>query len=109
MIKDQSFIMNTIDKMQDKLVDDNIISNSEKVLITPVVNNPENINSFNDTVRDQMHNIIDRSKNINPHIKNKIETLLSQYKNNAIQQQHTVNNNHNHNHIKHKLLMVKRL
>ncbi len=72
MIKEQSFIMNTIDKMQDKLVNDNIISNSEKVLITPVVNNPENISSFNDTMRDQMHNIIDRNNNINPHIKNKI-------------------------------------
>ncbi len=56
--------------------------------------------------------------NTKPHIKNKIETLLSQYKNNSIQQPNKINtqkilyddniakknnNIYNNNHIKHKL------
>ena len=117
MIKDQSFIMDSIDKMQDKLVDDKIINNSEKVLITPVINNPENIGYFNDTMRDQIHNIIDRNNNnIKPHIKTKIESLIAQYKNNTTQEQqqptpppltqHNANNDEKNLH--HKLLILQK-
>ena len=117
MIKDQSFIMNSIDKMQDKLVDDKIINNSEKVLITPVINNPENIGYFNDTMRDQIHNIIDRNNNnIKPHIKTKIESLIAQYKHNTTQEQqqpmpapltqHNANNDEKNLH--HKLLILQK-
>lgn len=80
MIKDQRFVMDMIDKMQDNLVDNKIIDNSEKVLVTPVASHPENMGAFNDTMRDQIKHIINRNLDINPNTKNKIENLLSQYK-----------------------------
>lgn len=80
MIKDQRFVMNMIDKMQDNLVNKNIISNSEKVLITPVASNPQNMNAFNDTMREQIKHIIDRNIDINAGTRNKIENLLTKYK-----------------------------
>ena len=80
LIKDQGFVMNMIDKMQDQLISNNIISNSEKVPISPVVSHPENINIFNNTMRDQIRHIIDRRIDIKPDTKTKLEDLLSQYK-----------------------------
>jgi hypothetical protein len=80
MIKDQRFVMNMIDKMQDKLVDEKIIDNSEKVLVTPVTSHSENMNMFNNTMREQIKHIIDRNVDVNPSTRNKIENLLSQYK-----------------------------
>jgi len=80
MVKDQRFVMDMIDRMQDNLISNNIIDPSEKIPVTPVVNNPENIKTFNNTMRDQIRHIIDRKvDNINPNMKQKIEKLLSQY------------------------------
>jgi len=80
MIKDQRFVMDMIDKMQDNLVDNKIIDNSEKVLVTPVASNPDNMNAFSNTMREQIKHIIDRNIDINPNTRNKIDNLLSQYK-----------------------------
>lgn len=80
MIKDQRFVMDMIDKMQDNLVQNKIIDDSEKVLITPVASHPDNMNAFNNTMREQIKHIIDRKQDISPGIKSKIENLLSQYK-----------------------------
>lgn len=80
LIKDQGFVMDMIDKMQDQLVSNNIISNSEKVPVHPVANHPENIGTFNNTMRDQIKNIIDRQTEIKPNDKTKIEDLLGKYK-----------------------------
>ena len=80
LIKDQSFVMNMIDKMQDQLVSKNIIANSDKVPISPVTSHPENIGTFNNTMRDQIKHIIDRQVEIKPDMKFKIEDLLSKYK-----------------------------
>lgn len=80
MIKDQRFVMDMIDKMQNNLVDNKIIDNSEKVLVTPVTSHPENMATFNNTMRDQIKHIINRNIDINTTTKNKIENLLSQYK-----------------------------
>jgi hypothetical protein len=80
MVKDQRFVMDMIDRMQDNLISNNVIDPSEKIPVTPVVNNPENIKTFNNTMRDQIRHIIDRKvDNINPNLKQKIEKLLSQY------------------------------
>ena len=79
MLKDQRFVMDMIDKMQDNLVNNKVLSDSEKVLVTPVASNPDNMNAFNDTMRNQIRNIIDRQVDINPGTKNKIENLLKQY------------------------------
>jgi hypothetical protein len=72
--------MNMIDKMQDQLVSKNIIANSDKVPISPVTSHPENIGTFNNTMRDQIKHIIDRQVEIKPDMKFKIEDLLSKYK-----------------------------
>ena len=80
MVKDQRFVMDMIDRMQDNLISNNVIDPSEKIPVTPVVNNPENIKTFNNTMRDQIRHIIDRKvDNINPNMKQKIEKLLEQY------------------------------
>ena len=80
MVKDQRFVMDMIDRMQDNLISNNVIDPSEKIPVTPVVNNPENIKTFNNTMRDQIRHIIDRKvDDINPNMKQKIEKLLSQY------------------------------
>ena len=80
LMKDQRFVMDMIDKMQDNLVNNKVIDESEKVPISPVVSHPENMGTFNDTIRDQIKHIIDRRVDINPDIKNKIENLLGQYR-----------------------------
>ena len=79
MLKDQRFVMDMIDKMQDNLVSNKVLTDSEKVLVTPVASNPDNMNAFNDTMRNQIKHIIDRQVDINPNTKSKIENLLSQY------------------------------
>ena len=79
LISDQGFVMEMIDKMQDKLIAKNIISNSEKVPVNPVASNPTNIGSFNNTMRDQIRTIIDRQGEINPITKQKLNTLLNKY------------------------------
>ena len=80
LIKDQGFVMDMIDKMQDQLVSKNIISNSDKVPVNPVASNPENIGTFNNTMRDQIRQIIDRQVEVKPDMKTKIEDLLGKYK-----------------------------
>ena len=80
LIKDQGFVMEMIDKMQNQLADKNIISNSDKVPVNPVASNPENIKTFNNTMRDQIRHIIDKKVEINPNMKVKIEDLLGQFK-----------------------------
>ena len=80
LIKDQGFVMDMIDKMQDQLVSKNIISNLEKVPVNPVTSHPENIGTFNNTMRDQIKHIIDRQVEVKPDMKMKIEDLLNQYK-----------------------------
>ncbi len=79
MLKDQRFVMDMIDKMQGNLVENKILSDSERVLVTPVASNPDNINAFNDTMRNQIRHIIDRQVDINPGTRSKIENLLKQY------------------------------
>jgi hypothetical protein len=79
MLKDQRFVMDMIDKMQDNLVSNKVLTDSEKVLVTPVASNPDNMSAFNDTMRNQIKHIIDRQVDINPNTKSKIENLLKQY------------------------------
>ena len=80
LLKDQKFVMDMIDKMQDNLVSKKVIDESEKVPVSPVVSHPKNIESFNNTMRDQIKHIINRRIEINDNTKNKIDNLLKQYK-----------------------------
>ena len=79
LIADQGFVMNMIDKMQDQLINKNIISNTDKVPVNPVASNPQNIETFNNTMRDQIKHIIDRRVEVKPMMQTKIENLLSKY------------------------------
>lgn len=79
LINDQAFVMEMIDKMQDNLVSNKIIDEAEKVPVAPVINHPGNIESFNNTMRDQIKHIIDRRIDLNNGTKNKITNLLKQY------------------------------
>ena len=81
LIADQGFVMNMIDKMQDQLIDKNIISTIDKVPNNPVASHPQNIETFNNTMRDQIRHIIDRRTEVNPTMQTKIENLLSKYQN----------------------------
>lgn len=81
LIADQGFVMNMIDKMQDQLIDKNILSTTEKVPVNPVASHPQNIETFNNTMRDQIKHIIDRRVEVKPMMKTKIENLLSKYQN----------------------------
>ena len=101
LMDDQGFVMNMIDKMQDELVSKNIISNTEKVPINPVVSNPENIETFNDTMREQIKHIIDRQVEVKPNMKTKIENLLTKYKD--------CESNDQFCHAKRKLLLIKKI
>lgn len=77
LMDDQKFVMNMIDKMQDELVERKIINNSEKVPVSPVANNPQNITFFNNTARDQIKHIIKRDIDITPSAKTSIERILT--------------------------------
>jgi len=81
LIADQGFVMNMIDKMQDQLIDKNILSNTDKVPVNPVASHPQNIETFNNTMRDQIKHIIDRRVEVKPMMKTKIENLLNKYQN----------------------------
>jgi hypothetical protein len=80
LVSDQSFVMNMIDKMQDKLVDQNIISNTEKVPIHPVTSHPENIQTFNDTMKKQIDYIVESQTPIQPKLKKNIDKVLTEYR-----------------------------
>jgi hypothetical protein len=80
LINDQAFVMKMIDKMQDKLVSKNIISNSEKVPVNGITNNPDNMGMFNDTMREQIKQIIDRRVEVNNETKTNIQNLLEKFK-----------------------------
>ena len=80
LLGDQRFVMNMIDKMQNKLVNNKILNESDKIPVSPVISHPENMGVFNDTIRGQIQQIIDRNVDINPNIKTQIQNLLGQYK-----------------------------
>ena len=80
LINDQAFVMKMIDKMQNQLVSKNIISNSEKVPVSGISNNPDNMGMFNDTMREQIRQIIDRRVEVNDETKNNIKNLLEKFK-----------------------------
>ena len=80
LVSDQGFVMNMIDKMQNQLVDKNIISNTEKVPIHPVTSHPENIQTFNNTMKTQINHIVDKQSIIKPKLKTSINNVLTKYR-----------------------------
>jgi len=101
LLTDQGFVMNMIDKMQDQLIDKNIISNTDKVPVNPVAGHSQNLETFNNTMRDQIKHIIDRRVEVKPMMQTKIENLLSKYQD--------CDSNDKFCHAGRKLLLIKKM
>ena len=80
LVSDQGFVMNMIDKMQDQLIVNNVISNTEKIPIHPVTSHPKNIETFNNTMKQQINYIVDTQKPIQNSFKKSINKVLTQYR-----------------------------
>ena len=77
MLDDQKYIMNTVDKMQEKLVENNILKPEERIPVTPVVSHPNNLKMFNNKTKEQIDFILKKNiKNIPEDVKNKIKDIL---------------------------------
>ena len=80
LVSDQSFVMNMIDKMQDKLIDNKVINTSDKIPIHPVTSHPRNIDTFNNTMKKQITTIVDSQSTIKPKLKSSIDKVLTNYR-----------------------------
>jgi hypothetical protein len=80
LVSDQSFVMNMIDKMQDTLIDNKVMDNSDKIPVHPVTSHPKNIDTFNNTMKKQITNIVDSQSIIKPKLKTSIDKVLTKYR-----------------------------
>ena len=77
MLQDQKYVMNSVDKMQEALVKKNILTPEERIPTEPVVSHPQNMEHFNNTLKDQINEVIEKKSNINGNIKKKLFNLLN--------------------------------
>lgn len=96
MLDDQKFIMESLDDMQDNLIKKDILRNDERVPTTPVINNVRNMNLFNDSMKDQIHNIINRDQKITNEAKQQFDTIL------------TTNNNDSRNDLYREMILLRK-
>ena len=64
MLKDQKYVMNSVKKMQDVLVEKNVLKPEERVPTEPVVSHPQNMNHFNTHLKEQINNVISKKHNV---------------------------------------------
>ena len=76
MLDDQKYVMNSVSKMQDQLVNNNILNPEERVPTEPVVSHPQNMNHFNDSIKSQINGLISTKTNLNSKTKDKLMSLL---------------------------------
>jgi hypothetical protein len=76
MLEDQKYVMNSVSKMQDQLVNNNILKPEERVPTEPVVSHPQNMNHFNDSLKSQINGLISTKTNLNSKTKDKLMSLL---------------------------------
>lgn len=76
MLNDQKYIMNSVDKMQQYLVDENILKPEERIPTNPVVNHPNNLKSFNSEMKNQINSIITQNSKINNNDKNELIKII---------------------------------
>jgi hypothetical protein len=76
MLEDQKYVMNSVSKMQDQLVNNNILKPEERVPTEPVVSHPQNMNHFNDSLKTQINGLISSKTNLNSKTKDKLMSLL---------------------------------
>jgi len=82
MLGDQKYVMKSLDKMQDDLIKKDILRNDERIPTTPVVSNLNNIGMFNDTMKEQINNVIGRNSNVTRNAKQEIHKILGTNNNN---------------------------
>jgi len=82
MLGDQKYVMKSLDKMQDDLIKKDILRNDERIPTTPVVSNLINIGMFNDTMKEQINNVIGRNSNVTRNAKQEIHKILGTNNNN---------------------------
>ena len=80
LVSDQSFVMNMIDKMQDTLIDNKVMDNSDKIPVHPVTSHPKNIDTFNDTMKKQITTIVDSQSPVKPKLRTSIDKVLTKYR-----------------------------
>ena len=76
MLDDQKFIMKSLDDMQNNLVEKQIIRTEEKIPTTPVIDNIRNMELFNDTMKEQLTNIINKDEKISEEAKQQFEKII---------------------------------
>lgn len=76
MLEDQKYVMNSVSKMQDQLVNNNILKPEERVPTEPVVSHPQNMKHFNDNIKTQINSMINQKPNLNPKTKDKLFSLI---------------------------------
>ena len=81
MLEDQKYVMNSVSKMQDQLVNNNILKPEERVPTEPVVSHPQNMKHFNDYIKTQINSMINQKSNLNPKTKDKLIGLLKNQNN----------------------------
>ena len=77
MLDDQKYVMNSVDKMQDELIKKNIIKPEERVPTQPVVSHPQNMNHFNNTLKEQIEHLINNNRSLNSNIKKKLFNVIN--------------------------------
>ena len=82
MLKDQKFVMDSVKKMQNILVDKNVLKPEERVPTEPVVSHPNNMEHFNNSVKNQINTMITNTPTINNNTKNKLQDFIKQNKQN---------------------------
>jgi len=81
MLKDQKFVMESLEKMQNELIKKDILRHDEKVPTTPVISNVSSIGMFNDNLRNQINNKISKNNNVSPKDKQVIDKILGSHNN----------------------------
>jgi len=77
MLDDQKYVMNSVDKMQEELINKKILKPEERIPTHPVVSHPQNMNHFNNTLKEQINSVVSNNKLINSDIKKKMFNILN--------------------------------
>ena len=76
MLDDQKYMMDSVDKMQQYLVNQNVLKPEERVPTKPVVSHPNNLRMFNSQLKGQIENVLGANKNLNDKAKMDIINMI---------------------------------
>lgn len=77
LLNDQKYMMETVNKMQESLVSRKVLEPEERIPIPidPVVKHPNNLQTFNNGIKEQINMVIERNKNVELDEKTKREIV----------------------------------